>query len=190
MVLDKILEFLKHLHRGYETMSADISSVLDKVTAQGQLIAAQGDQIKQLVAARDAREQADLQKISDALDTNGFSIKANTAQVAAALAPASIVGQAKTSEPTAAISAVVTAPTSAGDTTIPVSTVSVGQISTAADAAAAAGATVAVSGPAIADGTTIAGVDTAASTITLSQPTEAAHVGDGTETLTVAQPAS
>ncbi len=161
MIMERLVDFLRQLlirhdelKKGQDTMTATTQQILDKLTAQGA-------QIDSLIAARDAKEQADLDQISSLIDTNG-------AKVTAALAPAgSGVGSSTVT---------VVAPTNAPTTVLPVST----------DTPPVVGSL--VSGPGIASGTTVASAS--ATSITLDTPTTADHSGNGSETLTVTPPAA
>ena len=93
MVLDKIAEFLRHLLERHDTMSVSLATILTKLDEQGQQLATQGAQIDKLISDRDAKKQADLQRISDLLDTNAAASKANADKVAGALAPDASVEQ-------------------------------------------------------------------------------------------------
>ena len=86
MVLDKILEFLRHQYEGHKAMTATLQTILDKLNSQGQQIASQGAQIDKLIADRSAQEQADLQKISDLIDTNAAAAQSNADKMTGALA--------------------------------------------------------------------------------------------------------
>lgn len=180
-VVQKIAEFMRALLDEVRTRHAeqrrehiDMSRTVTSIIA---MLAAQGAQIDQLVAQRNEAELADL-------DAIGAAIETNTAKMTAALTPSS-GAQAPEGDSGAPITAVVTAPTTAGSTVVPVAQASIGGVATAVDAASTAGGHVTVAGPGIARGTTVVAADPASSTITLSAGTEAAHAGDGTEQLTV-----
>ena len=169
MVLERIADFLRQLltrhdelKQGHQDMSADLKTIIAKLTDQGAQIDAQGAQIDKLIAERDAKEQADLDTIDTLLDANAAKSSANATKITGAL------GVADAGSSTVTVSSPVTAPA----TTIPVTT----------DAPVATGSTVV--GPGINVGTTVTSSDE--SSITLSTPTVGDHAGG--ETLTVAAP--
>ena len=84
-ISDRLLEVVHQqrlTRRENAAMAATLQVLMDKLTAQG-------TQIDQLVASRDAQEQTDLDKINALIDANG-------SKFAAALAPAPAVTTGQT----------------------------------------------------------------------------------------------